>query len=94
MLCEQLVERREVAGFLVVHVLHEWLKMRMCFDDWGRLSSIDEGGSQFSGLIDTERSVEVLSLLVRKGCGRLSTLAVMLSGRRRESRDVLKACTS
>lgn len=89
MFCEQLVECRKVAGFLVVHVLHEWLKVRMCFHDRGRLRSIDEGGSQLSCLIDTERSVEVFSLLLRKWCDCFTALAA-LGAYRGKSRDMLE----
>ena len=62
MLCEQLIECREVASFLIIHVFHQWLEVGMCFHNRRCLSSVDKGSSKFSSLVDTKGSVQVSSL--------------------------------
>ena len=66
MACEDLVEVLEMSRFLVVHVLHEWSQMRVCFVDRRRLSSIDQGGCELAGMVDAEGGVEELLLFGRE----------------------------
>ena len=54
MLGKELVELLEVAGLLVIHVLHERPEVRMSFDDRGRLGRVDPHGCEFAGMVDTK----------------------------------------
>lgn len=54
MLGYDFVEVLEVACLLVVHVLHQWTKMRVGSDRRRSLSLVDEDSSEFSSLIDSE----------------------------------------
>lgn len=53
-LSEEVAEDFEVAIFLIVHVLHERSEMGVCADDGRRLGGVDEDGSEFTGVIDSE----------------------------------------
>jgi len=54
MVSQQVVESLEMASFLIVHVLHQGTKMRVCLCYWGRLGRVDKSCSQFSSMVDTE----------------------------------------
>lgn len=66
MACEDLVEVFEMPSFLVVHVLHEWPQVRICFVDRWRLSSIYQGGCELAGMVDAEGGVKELLLFGRE----------------------------
>lgn len=51
MLAQDGVEVCVVAGFLVVHVLHEGPEVRVCPHDDGVLGGVDEDGGEFAGLV-------------------------------------------
>ena len=71
MVSQEVVESFEMASFLIVHVLHQRTKMRVCLCNWRSLSRVDEGCSQFSSMIDAESLVQELLL----GCSeRLGSL--------------------
>jgi hypothetical protein len=60
----KIVEDFQVAGFLVVHVFHQWSEVWVRSDDLRRLCFVDQGRSEFAGLVDAERTVQVLALLL------------------------------
>jgi len=71
MVSQQVIESLEMARFLVVHVLHQRTKMRVCLCYWRRLGCVDESCSQFSSMVDAESLVQELLL----GCSeRLGSL--------------------
>jgi hypothetical protein len=64
---EDVVEGFEVAGFLVVHVLHQRSEVRVRFGDGRGLSGVDERCGEFACLVDPEGGFEVLLLCVSEG---------------------------
>lgn len=60
---EQGVEGLEVAGLLVVHVLHEGPEVGVAGDDGGCLGCVDEGGGELAGLVDAQGRGEKVALL-------------------------------
>jgi hypothetical protein len=71
MVRQEVVESFEMASFLIVHVLHQWTKMRVCLCNGRSLSRVDECCSQFSSMVDAESLVQELLL----GCSeRLGSL--------------------
>lgn len=49
-----MVEVFEVAGFLVVHVLHEGPQVGVRAGEDGGLGRVDEDGGQLAGLVDAQ----------------------------------------
>lgn len=62
MLGNELVECVEMAGFLVVHVLHERAQMGLAIDERGRLGCVDEGGGELARLVDAQRRGKEVAL--------------------------------
>lgn len=61
---EVLIKRRKVSSLLVVHVLHQRPEVRMRTDNRAFLRRVDQSSSQFTCLIDSHCTVEVLALLL------------------------------
>lgn len=78
MLGEEFVEVVKVAGFLVIHVLHERAQVWMCAYDRRVLCSVDEGSGEFSCLVDAESAVEKVLLGLSEGLSRGFGLLAML----------------
>lgn len=51
MFCQQSIVRLEMAGFLVVHVLHERTEVRVCCYEGRGLRGVDDGGGKFASLV-------------------------------------------
>ena len=66
MLREDRVEVLEVADFLVMHVLHEALEVRVGAEKGRCLRGVDEDGGQLAGLVDAQGGVEEVALLLRE----------------------------
>lgn len=60
---KKFIEGLEVAGFLIVHVFHQWAEVRVSFDNGRRLGRVDQGSCKLPGLVDTQGTVEEVSLL-------------------------------
>jgi hypothetical protein len=43
-----------MSSFLVVHVLHQLLEVRMGLQNWGLLSSVYQHCREFSGMVDSQ----------------------------------------
>jgi hypothetical protein len=71
MLGHEIVEDLQVACFLVVHVLHQRPEVWVRSDDLRGLRFVDQGCGKFTGLVDAQRAVQVLSLLLAEDISRL-----------------------
>lgn len=54
MLVDEVIEDFEVIGFLGVHMRHEGAEVRVAADEEGCLGGVDEGRSEFTGLVDAK----------------------------------------
>ena len=62
MVGQEVVESFEMASFLIIPVLHQRTKMRVCLCNGRSLGRVDEGCSQLSSMVDAESLVQKLLL--------------------------------